>query len=85
MNDEKIGKKANRGANGEAKGGANGEESKNKINFRVRDHCQVTGKYRGAAHKYCNLKHSLTCRIPVVFHNLKGHDSHTIMQQIGQL
>ena len=50
---------------------------------KVRDHCHVTGKYRGAAHNKCNLNHKLTWKIPVVFHNLKGYDSHLIMQEIG--
>ena len=44
----------------------------------VRDHCQITGKFRGSAHSKCNVK------IPVVFHNLKGYDGHFIMQQIGK-
>jgi len=26
------------------------------VNDRVRDHCHITGKYRGAAHNACNLK-----------------------------
>ena len=41
----------------------------------VRDHCHITGKYRGAAHSACNLKLRLsptTTTIPVVFHNLRG-------------
>ena len=41
----------------------------------VRDHCHITGKYRGAAHNVCNLKLRLspkTTTIPVVFHNLRG-------------
>ena len=52
---------------------------------RVRDHCHVTGKYRGSAHRDCNLNFSLTNKIPVVFHNLKGYDSHFIMQEIGNI
>ena len=49
----------------------------------VRDHCHVTGKFRGAAHSKCNLNFKLTYKIPVVFHNLRGYDSHLIMQEIG--
>ena len=52
---------------------------------KVRDHCHVTGKYRGSAHEGCNLNFTLTNKIPVVFHNLKGYDSHFIMQEIGNI
>ena len=55
---------------------------------RVRDHCHITGKYRGSAHQDCNLKLQIkpeTIKIPVIFHNLRGYDSHFIMQQIGQI
>ena len=54
-------------------------------NVRVRDHCHITGKYRGSAHQVCNLNFKLTNKIPVVFHNLKGYDSHFIMQEIGDI
>jgi len=46
---------------------------------RVRDHCHVTGKYRGSAREACNLNFQLTDKIPVIFHNLRGYDSHFIM------
>ena len=52
---------------------------------KVRDHCHITGKYRGSAHEDCNLNFKLTNKIPVVFHNLKGYDSHFIMQEIGNI
>ena len=55
---------------------------------KVRDHCHITGKYRGAAHRDCNLKwaiSALNLKIPVVFHNLKGYDCHFIMQKLGKL
>ena len=29
---------------------------------RVRDHCHITGKYRGSAHAACNLKMTNICR-----------------------
>ena len=51
---------------------------------RVRDHDYVTGTYRGAAHNICNLKYRITWKVPVVFHNLRGYDSHLIMQEIGK-
>ena len=52
---------------------------------KVRDHCHVSGKYRGAAHNACNLKFRIPSFIPVVMHNLKGYDSHLIMQHLGKL
>ena len=44
---------------------------------KVRDQDHVTGKYRGSAHWICNLK--LTKKVSVIFHKLKGYDSHLIM------
>ena len=51
---------------------------------RVRDHCHITRKYRGAAHNKCNRSFRLTDKIPVIFHNLKGYDLHLNMQEIGK-
>ena len=56
----------------------------NENDVRVRDHCHITGKYRGSAHQDCNLNFRLTEKIPVMFHNLRGYDSHFIMQEIGE-
>ena len=56
--------------------------------IRVRDHCHITGKFRGSAHQDCNLKLQIkpdTIKIPVIFHNLRGYDSHFIMQEIGAI
>ena len=36
------------------------EKGEEKINRRVRDHCHITGKYRGSAHRDCNLSWSLS-------------------------
>ena len=56
--------------------------------IRVRDHCHITGKYRGSSHQDCNLKLKLDpdkIKIPVIFHNLRVYDSHFIMQEIGAI
>ena len=55
---------------------------------RVRDHCHITGKYRGSAHNACNLKLKISAekiKIPVIFHNLRVYDSHFIINQLGEL
>ena len=54
----------------------------------VRDHCHITGKYRGSAHNICNLKLQISAeriKIPVIFHNLKGYDSHFIIEKLGDI
>ena len=51
---------------------------------KVRDHSQITGKYRGSAHRDCNINLKLNHNIPVVFYNLKIYDSHLFMQELGK-
>ena len=51
---------------------------------KVRDHCHITGKFRGAAHKSCNLMFKLTKKVPVIFHNLRGYDSHLIFNELDK-
>ena len=53
-------------------------------NRKVRDHCHVLGNYRGAACNTCNLGMKLTKTIPVIFHNLKGYDSHLLLPELGK-
>ena len=52
-------------------------------NDRVRDHCHLTGEYRGAAHNACNLKMKTPMFVPVLFHNLEGYDSHLFVKSLG--
>ena len=51
---------------------------------KVRDHCHITGKYRGSAYRDCNINVKLNHKFPVVFHNLRNYDSHLIMQELGK-
>ena len=48
----------------------------------MRDHCHITGKYRGSAYIDCNINLKLNQKIPIVFQNLKNYDSHLIMQEL---
>ena len=52
---------------------------------KVRDHCHITGKNRVSAHRDRNINIKLNQKIPVVFHNLKNHNSHLIVQETGKL
>ncbi|KAK3107269.1 hypothetical protein FSP39_010803 [Pinctada imbricata] len=51
---------------------------------KVRDHCHITGKFRGASCSRCNLQFKQPNFIPVVFHNLKNFDMHLLMSGIGK-
>ena len=51
---------------------------------KVRDHCHVTGKFRGAAHKISNVNFQLTKKISVIFLNLKNYDSHLIFNELDK-
>ena len=44
----------------------------------------MTGKFRGSAHWDCNIKFQLTKKIPVIFQNLKGYDSHLIFCELNK-
>ncbi|KAF4519569.1 hypothetical protein B566_EDAN004776 [Ephemera danica] len=50
--------------------------------YKVRDHCHITGKYRGAAHTSCNLRAQNPHFIPVFAHNMSGYDSKFIINQL---
>ena len=54
---------------------------------KARDHCHITGRYRGPLCNKCNWRLRLKRRVlPVVFHNFKGYDGHLICKQaIGEM
>ena len=68
--------------------GAATDVNDNGVNDKVRDHCHLSGKYRGAAHSKCNLeegkKNTKNYKIPVFFHNLKNYDGHLIIANVGE-
>ena len=43
---------------------------------KVRDHCHITEKNRGSAHRDCDINLKLN-------HNLKKYDSHFVTQELG--
>ena len=51
---------------------------------KVRDHDHLIGKYRGAAHKMCNLncKQKSSSFVPIFFHNFSGYDCHLIFENL---
>ena len=51
---------------------------------KVRDHCHITGKYRVCAHWSYNTNLTISKKIPVIFHNLKGYGSHLIFKELSK-
>ena len=51
---------------------------KNIDSDKVRDHCHLTGKYRGPAHSKCNINvtQKQSTFIPIIFHNCSNCDCH---------
>ena len=47
--------------------------------IKQRDHYYITEKYRGSAHRDCNLNIKLNHKISILFCNLKNYDSQLIM------
>ena len=50
---------------------------------KVRDHCHVAGRFRGAAHNKCNINLRLPKKLPIIFHNLQGYDDHLIFKELN--
>ena len=51
---------------------------------KVRDHCYISGKYRGAAHWSCIINLKISKKVSVIFLNLKGYDSHLIFKELSR-
>lgn len=57
--------------------------NENISDVRVKDHCHISGVFRGAAHQSCNLQYQISRTIPIVMHNLSGYDSHLLIKKLG--
>ena len=51
-------------------------------NVKVRYYCDITGEYRGSAHRDYNINLELNHIIPVVFQNIKDYVSQLIMDEL---
>ena len=56
----------------------------NNNDLKVRDYCHITGKYRGSAHRDCNINLKWNHIFPVILHNLQNYDSHLNEQGLGK-
>ncbi len=57
-----------------------------KKGYKVRDHCHISGKYRGCAHNVCNINYNYkNIKIPVFFHNLKSYDAHLFISNADKI
>ena len=51
---------------------------------KVGDYCYFTGRYRGAAHNDCNLRHKIPKNIPIIFHNGSMYDYHFLIKELAE-
>ena len=51
---------------------------------KVRGHCHIISKYRGPAHCKCNINLGISKKVVVIFHNLRGYDSHLIFKELNK-
>ena len=53
-------------------------------NTKVKDHCHLTGTYRGPAHYNCNInvKQKQSSFIPILFHNFSNYDCHLFFKTL---
>ncbi|XP_046811985.1 uncharacterized protein LOC111688865, partial [Lucilia cuprina] len=52
---------------------------------KVRDHCHLSGKYRGPAHNSCNINYKLPSFFPVIFHNFSAYDCHLFVKELNNI
>ena len=54
------------------------------VSSKFRDHCHLTGKYRGSAHNVCNInvKQKGSIFIQFALHNFNNYDCHMIFERL---
>ena len=54
------------------------------LSDKVRDHCHLTGSYRGPAHNTCNINvtQKQSNFIPFIFHNFSNYDCHMFFKKL---
>ena len=54
------------------------------LSDKVRDHCHLTGKYRGPSHNACNINvtQKQSNFIPFIFHNFSNYDCHMFFKKL---
>ena len=50
---------------------------------KVKDHCHISGKFRGPAHNKCNINLRLPKKLPIIFHNLQGYNGHLRFKELN--
>ena len=62
----------------------NGRFCENNEPDKVRDHCHLTGEYRGPAHQKCyiNVIQNQSNFIPFAFHNFSNYDCHLFFKKL---
>ena len=56
---------------------------KNIVSDKVRDHCLLTGKYRGPAHSKCNINVTQDqSKLLFIFHNFSKYDCHMFFKNL---
>ena len=55
-----------------------------KLSDKVRDHCHLTGRYRGPAQSKCNnnVTQHQSNFIPFIFHNFSNYDCHMFFKKL---
>lgn len=51
----------------------------------IKKSCHISGKYRGAAHKSCNLNYQIPKVVAVILHNSGKYDTHLFVKELGNI